>query len=68
MRKNGVNTEIYPDVAKMKKQMTYADNNNIPFVAIVGETEMAEQKVMLKNMGTGEQEMVTLSELIENLK
>jgi len=43
--------------------MSYADNNNIPFVAIVGETEMQENKVMLKNMKTGEQKLVSLTEL-----
>ena len=50
-------------IAKMKKQMSYADNKNIPFVAIVGETEMQENKVMLKNMKTGEQKLVSLTEL-----
>ena len=55
--------EIYPELAKMKKQMGYADSKHIPFVAIVGETEMANQQVMLKNMMTGEQELVTLHEL-----
>ena len=63
LRKLGVNTEIYPEPAKMKKQMSYADNKNIPFVAIVGETEMQENKVMLKNMKTGEQKLVSLTEL-----
>ena len=55
LRANGVNVEIYPEVAKMKKQMTYADNKKIPFVAIVGGDEMSNQTVMLKNMVTGEQ-------------
>ena len=50
MRNNGINAEIYPEPAKMKKQMSYADNNRIPFVAIVGETEMENHQVMLKNM------------------
>lgn len=63
LRKQGINTEIYPEPAKMKKQMSYADNKNIPFVAIVGETEMQENKVMLKNMKTGEQKLVSLAEL-----
>jgi histidyl-tRNA synthetase len=48
----------------MKKQMTYADNKSIPFVAIVGETEMNEKKVMLKNMKTGEQALSSLEDLI----
>jgi histidyl-tRNA synthetase len=68
LRAKGVNTEIYPEPAKMKKQMTYADNKRIPFVAIVGETEMNDGKVMLKNMKSGEQGLVTLEELIEKLK
>lgn len=64
LRQQGINTEIYPEPAKMKKQMSYADNKNIPFVAIVGETEMQENKVMLKNMKTGEQKLVSLAELV----
>ena len=65
LRNKGINAEIYPEAAKMKKQMSYADNKKIPFVAIVGETEMAENKVMLKNMKTGEQNLVSLNELID---
>jgi len=64
LRNKGINAEIYPEPAKMKKQMSYADNKRIPFVAIVGETEMNEGKVMLKNMKTGEQSLVTLEELL----
>jgi histidyl-tRNA synthetase len=67
MRKNGINSEIYPEPAKMKKQMTYADNKGIPYVAIVGENEMNEGKVMLKNMITGEQAVKNLDELLEVL-
>ncbi|NLO69716.1 MAG: histidine--tRNA ligase [Porphyromonadaceae bacterium] len=65
LRNQGINVEIYPEPAKMKKQMTYADNKNIPFVAIVGETEMNENKVMLKNMKTGEQKLVGIDELLQ---
>jgi len=68
LRSKGMNAEIYPEAAKMKKQMSYADNKNIPFVAIVGETEMSAGKVMLKNMKTGEQELVTLEEIIDKMK
>lgn len=64
LRKEGINVEIYPEAAKMKKQMTYADNKNVSFVAIVGETEMNENKVMLKNMKTGEQELLSFEELL----
>ncbi len=68
LRANGINTEIYPEPTKMKKQMSYADNKRIPFVAIVGETEMNADMVMLKNMKSGEQKLVTLNELIETIK
>jgi histidyl-tRNA synthetase len=68
MRKAGVNTEVYPEPAKMKKQMGYADANGIPYVAVVGESEMQTQTVMLKNMQTGEQHQVTKAELSETLK
>ena len=68
VRAAGIRTELYPEAAKMKKQMGYADTKKIPFVAIVGETEMAEGKINLKNMLTGEQNMLTLEELVEILK
>lgn len=68
LRNAGVRAEIYPDTAKMKKQMGYADALAIPFVAIVGETEMAQNKMMLKNMSTGEQTLVTVDEAIEIIK
>ncbi len=68
LRKNGIAAEIYPEPAKMKKQMTYANAKQIPFVAIVGDDEMAEGKVMLKNMITGEQAKVGANELLEKVK
>ncbi len=68
VRQAGICTEIYPDAAKMKKQMSYANAKQIPFVAIVGETEMAAGKVTLKNMETGEQQLVTTEELITALQ
>jgi histidyl-tRNA synthetase len=67
LRNKGINAEIYPEPAKMKKQMTYADNKSIPYVAIVGETEMNENKVMLKNMKSGEQILVSVDELLQIL-
>ncbi|HBX44748.1 MAG TPA: histidine--tRNA ligase, partial [Porphyromonadaceae bacterium] len=67
LRKNGIRTEIYPDAAKMKKQMTYADNNRIPYVAIVGEDEMAADKIALKDMKSGEQALFTIRQLIDKL-
>jgi histidyl-tRNA synthetase len=64
LREAGINTELYPDNAKMKKQMTYANNNQIPFVAMVGTDEMASGKIGVKNMTTGEQSSITIGELI----
>lgn len=68
IRKAGIRSEIYPDEAKMKKQMAYANNNDIPFVGMVGENEIAEGKITLKNMLTGDQNIVTLQELIDLVK
>ncbi len=68
VRAAGINAELYPDQAKMKKQMSYADAKKIPFVAIIGSDEMKEQKIMLKNMVRGEQVKVSLEELIEKIK
>ena len=67
-RDAGIRAEIYPDSAKMKKQMSYANDKNIPFVAIVGENEMNEGKLTLKNMATGEQALVTPEELLTAIK
>ena len=64
VRAAGIRAEIYPDAAKMKKQMSYANAKMVPFVAIVGENEMREGKVMLKNMRSGEQSLVTPEELV----
>ncbi|MDD6894858.1 MAG: histidine--tRNA ligase [Prevotellaceae bacterium] len=63
-RKAGIRTEMYPDSSKMKKQMSYANAKGIQFVAIVGENEMNEGKLTLKNMATGEQSLVTADELV----
>lgn len=60
----GIRTEMYPDSAKMKKQMSYANAKHIPFVALAGENEMNEGKFTLKNMETGEQKLVSAEELI----
>ena len=67
VRAKGVRAELYPDAAKMKKQMSYANAKAIPFVALAGETEMAAGKVTLKNMETGEQEMVDVDELVQRI-
>lgn len=68
LRKQGLNVEIYPEPAKLKKQLGYADSKQIPFVAIVGETERAAGKVMLKNMQTGDQQPMSLQELTQALQ
>ena len=67
-RAAGIRTEIFPDVAKMKKQMSYANAKEIPFVALAGENEIAEGKLTLKNMATGEQALVSPEELIKEIK
>ena len=67
LRAEGVTVEVYPEPAKMKKQMSYADAKQIPFVAIVGGDEMAQNKVMLKNMSTGAQQLVELPELVKSV-
>lgn len=64
LREAGINTELYPDKAKMQKQMTYANNNSIPFVAMVGTQEMESGKIGVKNMVTGGQSSLSVSELI----
>lgn len=68
LRAEGISAEIYPDNAKMKKQMGRADALGIPYVAIIGETELAEGRITLKNMATGEQQSLTPDELINTLK
>ncbi|MBP3374930.1 MAG: histidine--tRNA ligase [Bacteroidaceae bacterium] len=67
LRASGVRAEIYPDAAKMKKQMQYANFKSIPYVALVGENEMAAGMVTLKNMATGEQQMVPAAQLLSSL-
>ena len=64
VRAAGISAEIFPDAVKMKKQMSYANQKLIPYVAIVGETEMAQGKVMLKNMQSGEQQLLGPDELV----
>ena len=67
VRAAGIRAELFPDATKMKKQMSYANAHSIPFVALIGENELAEGKITLKNMATGEQKLVTPNELIEEL-
>ena len=65
VRENGLRAELYPDAAKMKKQMSYANAKEIPYVILAGESEIDAGKVTLKNMKTGEQQLVTPDELIQ---
>lgn len=67
VREAGYSAELYPDSAKMKKQMAYANAKNISFVVLAGESEMAEGKVTLKNMITGEQSLVSVGEMLEKI-
>lgn len=68
LREHGINAELYPDNAKMKKQMTHANRRNIPYVVLVGYNEMESNSFTLKNMITGDQETISLKNLIEKLK
>jgi histidyl-tRNA synthetase len=68
LRESGVRAELYPDTVKLKKQLTYANKKNIPFVLMVGSKEIEELKFSLKNMKTGEQQNLPIQEVIEILK
>ena len=68
LRQAGIATLVYPDAAKMKKQMDYANRQQVPFVAFVGENEMRDNTVTLKNMADGTQETLDVGEMIERLK
>ena len=67
-RAAGIRTEIFPDSSKMKKQMSYANVKQIPYVVLAGENEMAEGKFTLKNMQGGDQQLVNIEELIDIVK
>ena len=67
-REAGIRTEIFPDSSKMKKQMSYANAKQIPFVALAGENEISEGKVTLKNMLTGDQQLINIEQLIDIVK
>ena len=68
LRRAGIPAEIYPEITKFKKQMSYANACNIPFVAIAGETEMAANALMLKDMETGEQQLLSVEQIIDKSK
>jgi len=68
LRKEGIASELYPDAAKLRKQLSYANNKNIPFVALIGEEEMKKGMITLKNMLSGKQEEVSLEEMISEIR
>ena len=68
LREHGVSAELYPDCAKMKKQMGYADSESIPYVAIIGESEIEEGTINLKDMVNGTQEKLSAEALVEKMK
>jgi len=65
LRENGIAAEIYPDNSKMKKQITYANNKKIAFVALVGENELETNSITVKNMETGDKNSYSITELIK---
>ncbi len=67
LRENNISTELYPDNLSIKKQLNYANNNNIPYVVFVGDEELKSKKYNLKEMNTGNQELLTISQLIKKL-
>jgi histidyl-tRNA synthetase len=67
LRQQGINSEIYPENSKIKKQFEYADKKNIPFVIILGSDEIEKEVYLVKNMKSGEQNTFTLNQLIESL-
>ena len=68
LRAHGINAELYPDAAKMKKQMNYANKRAVPYVVLVGESEMSSNTFTLKNMTNGEQQQLSLEDLITTLQ
>jgi histidyl-tRNA synthetase len=68
LRNDGINAELYPDAAKMKKQLSYADAKQIPYAALIGSEEMSSGLLTIKNLSTGEQSKLTMDELLHLLK
>ena len=68
VREAGIRTEVFPDNVKMKKQLSYANAKHIVFVALAGDDEIAQNKITLKNMLTGEQKMVSPEDILEEIK
>ncbi len=67
LRQEGIGSELFPDAVKLKKQMKYANNNQIPFVVMIGEEELDLDKLRLRDMETGEEELLNIEELIHKL-
>lgn len=67
LRKNNIITDLYPDNSKLKKQLQYANNNDIPYVIIIGEDEVKSKLYTLKNMKTGSQEKLSVEEIISKV-
>ncbi len=68
VRQAGINAEIYPDPVKIQKQMKYANDRQVPFVVLVGESERNNKQLTLKNMASGEQQTLVLEDLLKALK
>ena len=68
LRREGINTEVYPDICKMKKQMEYANRRAIPTVVIIGSEELAEGKATIKRMDSGEQFKIDINDLVKYVK
>jgi histidyl-tRNA synthetase len=68
LRKEGLRVEVYPDTAKIKKQLSYADSKNIPFVLMAGADEMKQNKITLKNMQSGQQDLMSRQDLLRFFK
>jgi histidyl-tRNA synthetase len=65
LRERGINSEIYPDSGKLKKQLDYANSKQIPFVVLIGSDEISSSRLTLKNMQTGEQQQLNLQDIIQ---
>ena len=68
LRAAGIAAELYPDAAKMKKQMAYANSLSIPYVGIIGEQELADGTVTIKNMQSGEQQSIPVADIVNAVK
>ena len=68
LRDHGINSEVYPESSKLKKQLDYANSKQIPYVAIVGSQEMASGMLALKNMQTGDQQKLSIEQIVQHVK